>query len=171
MYRHATALTQYLWIKTPPHQWPIKPSDGCKSSSEACHPNSPSRVEKPYMIFGFLVVDVGNVVVVLLLRFLVFAGAVADQKAREKTICEWFYNHIMESHEDPPSSRPSQQNCELFIPTVMTSTALIVEFRRRKLIDKTRYFHWYLAAVSALCTIVMQLRERTNKFIVIWERI
>lgn len=102
MYRHATALTQYLWIKTPPHQWPIKPSDGCKSSSEACHPNSPSRVEKPYMIFGFLVVDVGNVVAVLLLRFLVFAGAVADQKAREKTICEWFYNHIMKSHEDPP---------------------------------------------------------------------
>lgn len=72
----------------------------------------------------------------------------------------------------PPSPpRPSQQNCELFIPTVMTSTALFVEFRCRKLIDKTRYFHWYLAAVSALCTIVMQLRERMNKFIVIWERI
>lgn len=170
MYRHATALTQYLWIKTPPHQWPIKPSDGCKSSSEACHPNSPSRVAKPYMIFGFLVVDVGNVVVVLLLRFLVFAGAVADQVSERKDDLWMVYNHIMESHEGPPS-RPSQQNCELFIPTVMTSTALIVEFRCRKLIDKTRYFHWYLAAVSALCTIVMQLRERMNKFIVIWERI
>jgi hypothetical protein len=46
--------TQYLWINTPPHQWPMKPSDGCNNSKLACHPNSPSYVGKPYIILGFL---------------------------------------------------------------------------------------------------------------------
>lgn len=71
--------TQNLFISTPPHQWPMKPSEGCKSSSDACQPNSPSRVGKPNMILGFLVVDVARVVV-LLFRFLDFAAtAVANQ--------------------------------------------------------------------------------------------
>lgn len=46
--------TQYLFISTPPHQWPIKPSDGWSSSRDACQPNSPSRVGKPCMILGCL---------------------------------------------------------------------------------------------------------------------
>lgn len=43
----------------------MKPNDGCNNSNDACQPNSPSRVGKPYMIFGFLAVDVdvGSVVV------------------------------------------------------------------------------------------------------------
>lgn len=69
--------TQYLWISTPPHQCPMKPSDGCKSSSDACQPNSPSRVGKPNMIFGFLVVDVA---VMLRCRFL---AALANHVRRE----------------------------------------------------------------------------------------
>ena len=60
----------------------MKPKDGCKSSNDACHPNSPSRVGKPNIILGFLVVDVENdgvivvvAVVLLLSRFLDFAAA------------------------------------------------------------------------------------------------
>lgn len=45
---------QYLCISTPPHQCPIKPRDGCISSRDACQPNSPSRVEKPCIIFWCL---------------------------------------------------------------------------------------------------------------------
>lgn len=68
--------TQYLFISTPPHQCPMNPNDGCISSSDACQPNSPSRVGKPYMILGFLVVDVASVVV-LCFRFLVLAAGEA----------------------------------------------------------------------------------------------
>lgn len=78
---------QNWWISTPPHQWPMKPSDGCINSSDACQPNSPSLVAKPNMILAFLSVDVGNVVA-LLFRYLDFADVVANQvrKERRKTI-------------------------------------------------------------------------------------
>lgn len=86
--------TQYLCISTPPHQWPMKPKDGCRSSSEACQPNSPSRVGNPNIILGFLVV--GNDAVL----FLDFAAALANQEEeeseRESTeICRWLYSQVI----------------------------------------------------------------------------
>jgi hypothetical protein len=79
--------TQYLVSRTPPHQCPMKPRDGCKSSNEACQPNSPSLVGNPNMILGFLVVDVGSAVMLLLLffcRLLDFAAALANQAKGEE---------------------------------------------------------------------------------------
>lgn len=64
--------TQYLWIKTPPHQCPINPNEGCNSSNDACHLNSPSLVGVPYIIFGFR--DAFELIVLLLLFCLTASG-------------------------------------------------------------------------------------------------
>jgi hypothetical protein len=71
----------------------MKPKDGCKSSNEACQPNSPSLVGNPNMILGFLVVSVGNDTTVLFFsRLLEFAAALANQarKRESKEICGCF---------------------------------------------------------------------------------
>jgi hypothetical protein len=79
----------------------MKPMDGCKSSSDACQPNSPSRVGKPNMIFGFLVVKVADdavdVVVVLLFRFLVFSATNHGTKERYGKRRR-FVNGFIDSH-------------------------------------------------------------------------
>jgi hypothetical protein len=79
-------------MRTPPHQCPMKPSDGWKSSSEACQPNSPSRVGKPNIILGFLVVDV----VMLVLRWRVFAitdaGIATKERKKQRKGSKTFIN-------------------------------------------------------------------------------
>lgn len=46
--------TQFLSIKTAPHQWPRNPNDGCNNSSDTCQGNWPSLVGIPSIIFGNL---------------------------------------------------------------------------------------------------------------------